>query len=182
MPQRLTKHALRTSGYAQLFKFWRGNCSHCSFVGQRILTDDPDGCPCASVPVGSSPLPAPAAFIFSHSQTVRIWRVLSTTNDVGIVTQTGVVLPCSPSPHGQSWTAVSHHQDRPTPQTTSTPPFKRAEGGGLQFGFCGARHMPAGKLPTRSPWEGRKGAVLVRPLWPRGRWMRAGFGGSWRGR
>ena len=42
-------------------------------------------------------------------------------------------------------------------------------------GLWGAQHMPAGKIPTRSPWEERKGAAIVRPLWPRGRRMHAGL-------
>ena len=49
-----------------------------------------DGCPsahkCGFCPPASTPLPAPAAFTFGHSKTVRIWRVLSTT-ELGNVTQ-----------------------------------------------------------------------------------------------
>ena len=51
-------------------------------------------------------------------------------------------------------------------------------GGGVWSLVSGAPSVPARKLPTRSPWEGRKGAALVRLLWPGGRRTHAGFCGG----
>ena len=49
---------------------------------------------------------------------------------------------------------------------------------GLVSAFLGAQHVTAGFLLPGTPWEGCKGAALIRPLWPRGRRMQAGFWGA----
>ena len=68
-------------------------------------------------------------------------------------------------------------------QSTQDQGLPDRPGGCFVSGFWGAPQVPAGKLPTRPPWDGCKGAALGQPLQPRGRRMHAGFppGGSRRG-
>ena len=75
----------------QLLWLWTGNWSS-QLVGKHMLGGE-NRTPVsmltvtAFAPVVPTPLPAPAAFTFSHSHTIKIWRVLSNTFDVGIITQ-----------------------------------------------------------------------------------------------
>ena len=116
-------------------------------------------------PMASTPALAPAAFIFSHSQTVKIWRVLS-INDMGIVPQDP---GGSRSPSGTAACAGILHFERRTPRlpahrlvgvhsgphglhrrifTTTSLPWSRA------LCACPARHVihdPHSRAPGPPP-------------------------------